>query len=505
MVKNKEELKNSLVKIFGPDRVKTDEMERLLYSHDMAPLPKEISLVFKMKPDAVVRPKSAKEISELIKLACKDNIPIVPRGGASWGLGGAVPCMGGIVVDMTTMNHIIRIDVENMEVEMEAGVLWKRVYDAALQKGLLIGSYPSSSPGATIAGWINTAGVGIGTYKYGSVGDNIRNMEIVLPKGQIINTGFNKVSNHSSGYNLNGLFVGTEGTLGIITKVTLKAYPAPEILKPIAVQFKTLAEAFPFMKAISREGITPLHIGFSDERHFVYLERIGKKTHVRGALVNIALEGTADYVRYEEGVIEKLITQTGGIRLPDDVAKHEWDEKSYEFRARKVGIGTLPGEILIPLASFPKVVEETYALIRSMKMEASIIGMVGDRSSVALLPYYFYNEEDPIKSLAVLSFNKKFGDIGFKYGGRPLGLGLFFGASISKLRGKDGAKAMSDIKTALDPFDILNPGKTLEGRTRFGMPVPGFAMDMGMDIMADVKQMLPKDKDFRESTKKVGK
>ena len=183
-----------LSRIVGADRVRTDNLEKLMYSHDLASLPKMMELGFKMIPDAVVQPKSAEEVSAIIKVAIKEGVPIVPRGGASWGYGGAVPCEGGIVLDMAAMNLIIRIDEENMEVEVEAGAIWTKVHDEALARGLYIGYYPSSAPAATVAGWISTGGIGVGSYKYGSVGANVRNMEIVLPEGQILQTGFDRVS-----------------------------------------------------------------------------------------------------------------------------------------------------------------------------------------------------------------------------------------------------------------------------------------------------------------------
>jgi len=496
-----EELYDRLVGIVGPSRVKMDKFERLLYSHDLASLPKEMELGFKMIPDAVVRPKSAGEVSEIVKLACSEGIAIVPRGGASSGLGGAMPCMGGIVLDLTTMNRVLRVDQDNMEVEVEAGATWKKVYDAAMKKGLLIGSYPSSAPSATVGGWINTGGIGVGTYKYGSVGANLRNMEVVLPQGEVIDTGFNYVSDHSAGYNFNGMLQGAEGTLGIVTKATLRAYPAPEVLKPVSVMFDKLADAHPLMKAITHSHITPLNISFVDEHHLSYLEQMGKHVPGQGALLNLAFEGAGETVKLEEAALDRLIAEHGGNRLDDKTAQHEWDERYYEFRMREVGVSAALAEIVVPINRFPQAVEESYRLIRGMKMEASVIGLVGDRNTAMLMPYFIYNEKQLVKSMLSLSFTKKLGDIGFRNRGRPLGFGLFFAANLPRVRGQ-GASTMFDIKSVMDPHDIMNPGKMLEGLTRFGLPIPGFAMNLGMDVMAIGKRILPKDKAFKKGVEK---
>lgn len=498
---DKYQLQSQLVKIVGPKRVKNSATEKALYSHDLAPLPKEVGLAFNTMPDAVVLPKSAEEISKIIQLAIRHDIPVIPRGAATWGFGGAVPSQGGIVLDMSAMNKILRVDPENMEVEVEAGASWKKVYDAALNKGLFIGSYPSSLYAATVGGWVNTGGIGIGSYKYGSVGAYIRNMEVVFPEGQIIQTGFNNTMSNSTGYNLNGLMVGSEGTLGIITKITLKAYPAPEILKPISIQFSNLDESYAFVRAVTKSNITPLNISFVDEKHVEFLSMMGKHTPGKGALINIALEGAMEVVRYEEKVITQLAQAAGGLKLSDKVAEQEWDERAYEFRPREVGLSAVPGEIVVPLSRFQEVIGKVYELIDDMGMEASIIGMMGDRSTVVLLPYFIFDETDIIKSTTSLSFPKKLGDIGFSTGGHPVGLGLFFAGNLPKLHGTYGAELMFNLKTMIDPHDIVNPGKLLEGVTKFGAPIPGKVMNLSMDAMALAKKTMPKDTTYERKAK----
>ncbi|MEI6797287.1 MAG: FAD-binding oxidoreductase [Methanomassiliicoccales archaeon] len=224
----------------GHDNVKTSKMERLLYSHDLAPLPKEAQIAFKNVPDIVVRPRTTEDVARVVKIAAEENIPITPRGSSTWGLGGSVPVFGGILIDTTgLMNKIIKIDAENLCVTAQAGCTWKQVYDACLEKGLLLGSYPSSFPSATLAGWVATGGVGMGSYKYGSAGFNIRDIEVVMPDGTIVNTGYQNVADNMTGYNLSWLIIGSEGTLGVITQVTLKLTPFIT-LRPLSYAFPDL-------------------------------------------------------------------------------------------------------------------------------------------------------------------------------------------------------------------------------------------------------------------------
>ena len=504
MSRKSDDLHIKLSKIVGADRVKTDKMERLLHNHDLAPLPPMMEMGFKMMPDAVVRPASAKEVSDIIKFAMMERVPIVPRGGASWGYGGAMPCNGGIVLDMTTMNKVIRVDVENLEVEVEAGATWERVIEAAEKKGLFIGSYPSSKPAATIAGWIATGGIGVGTYKYGSVKNNVRNMQVVLGEGQIIETGFDYVSDHSAGYSLNDLLVGAEGTLGLVTKVTLKAEPAPDIFKPISIRFDHLGDMYPLLHGITRSRVKPFHISFVDEYHTDYLKRIGRHVATDGAVLNLVLEGAKGQVEWEEGEIDALIAKHGGKRLPDEAAQHEWDENPYEFRVREVGVSAALAEVVVPVTEFREMIGDTYELIKKMKMQASIIGMMGDRNTVLLMPYYLYVEKKLIKSMTSLSFASKVGNLSYEHKGRPLGFGLFYAQNLKKIRGK-GADVMWDIKTVIDPHDVINPGKMFEGLMRFGIPMPGIGMRMGMGMMAVGKKMLTKDKALEQKVKEKAK
>ncbi|UCD13295.1 MAG: FAD-binding oxidoreductase, partial [Thermoplasmatales archaeon] len=226
------EIYKDLSHMVGKERVSESNLDRLLYSHDLAPLPKEMSLAFKTIPDIVVKPRDAIDVSRIMKYAVENDIPVIPRGGATWAFGGAVPAFGGIVLDIGSMQEILDINKENLFVTVEPGINWKKLYDTLLSKDLLIGAYPSSAPGASVGGWVNTGGVGVGSYKYGGIDQLIRSLEVVLSDGTIITTGCKNVLNNSSGYNLTDLFIGSEGTLGIITKVTLKVFPAPEEIRP---------------------------------------------------------------------------------------------------------------------------------------------------------------------------------------------------------------------------------------------------------------------------------
>lgn len=494
MSKISNEIYDKIIDVTGSDGVKNDLFERRLYSHDLASLPKMMELGFKMMPDLVVKPKSANEISEIVKIACEEEIPIVPRGGASWGLGGAMPINGGIVFDLTNMDRILNIEEENCTVTVESGITWQMLYETLIRKGYLIGSYPSSAYAATVGGWINTGGVGVGSYKYGSAMDQLRGLEVVQPTGRIVHTGNNGTINYG-GQDISRLFFGAEGTLGIITKAILRIYPAPEELRPISYgfsDFKTLSEA---VGAVTKSQVIPLHISFLDKNHFNFLREIGITKHVPDVcgMLNLALEGDSEVLDIEEETLDKIVKKCKGEKQSTEVAKHEWNERFFELRTKRAGPSAVLGEVYVPVSEMNSMVEATYKLISKMKLRAAITGMVGDRNTVVFMPYYLSDERKMIRNIFSLSFVKKLGDLAFLHGGRPAGLGLFFPGNLKRMYGQ-GWGTMCDIKASMDPYDIMNPGKTTEGLTRFGIPLPPFAMNFGMNVMAGLKHLMSKDK-----------
>ncbi|MEE9151877.1 MAG: FAD-binding oxidoreductase [Thermoplasmata archaeon] len=494
MSKISDEIYDKIIDVTGSDGVKNDPFERRLYSHDLASLPKMMELGFKMMPDLVVKPKSANEISEIVKIACEEGIPIVPRGGASWGLGGAMPISGGIVLDLTKMDKILNIDEENCTITVESGITWKRLYETLIRKGYLIGSYPSSAYAATVGGWINTGGVGVGSYKYGSAMDQVQGLDVVLPTGGIIHTDTNGAVRNGL-QDIKSIFFGAEGTLGIVTKAILRIYPAPEELRPISYgfsDFKTLSEA---VGAVTKSQVVPLHISFLDKNHFNFLREIRFTKQMPNAcgMLNLALEGDSAVLDMEEETLDKIVKKRKGEKQNAEVAKHEWHERFFELRTKRAGPSAVLGEVYVPISEMGSMVEATYKLISRMKLRAAITGMVGDRNTVIFMPYYLSDERKMIRSLISLSFVKKLGDIAFLHGGRPAGLGLFFPGNLKKMYGP-GWNTMCDIKASMDPYDIMNPGKTTEGMTRFGIPLPPFALNLGMNVMARIKQLMTKDK-----------
>jgi len=487
----------------GAENVKTDDMERILYCHDLAPLPKEAGFGFNMIPDVVVRPKTVGDVINIVRIAAKTGVAVTPRGASTWGLGGCMPTAAGIVVDFSSgLNDVYEIDEKNMCVKVGAGCTWKKVYDACEKKGFLVGSYPSSFPSATVGGWVSTGGIGPGGYKYGSARDNILNMEVVLPNGKLINTGYDKIANNMSGYNLNQLFSGAEGTLGLIATVTLRIHPLG-IVKPLAYDFDDLRDmGGPINEIVKHPSVKPLHIAWSDYMHFEHQRKAGLHAPDVKNLFLITLQGDAEFVALEEKAIDAIVEKFGGKKVSAEIAEHEWEERCYEFRARKVGVGSIPAEVVVQNIYWSDFVDECYAGFDKMKMAGGgIIGMIADRSTAMFMPYYFMDTESPL-GMTGFAYNFHMGDKAAKYGGRSLGLGVFFASNLDVIRDANAADYMRDLKTFTDPNDIINPGHLVCGKTRFGINMNNQIMSVASKVLQLLKTFMPGDDGFEGSVKR---
>ncbi|MDY6965916.1 MAG: FAD-binding oxidoreductase [Halobacteriota archaeon] len=402
-----------------------------------------------MKKVDVVKPKTSEDISAIVKCAINENKVIIPMGGDSWIYGGVVPD-NGIVLDLRTMDSILEIDKENLKVTVEAGMNWEGVCDALSKKGFMVGSYPTNASSATVGGWINTGGYGIGSYKYGGIGEQIRSLEVVLPNGKIINTGFKDVVSNSSGYNLNGMFVGAEGTLGIISKASLKIYPK-EDLRALSYSYSDMSRLFEAIYLISRSKIVPLNISFADKNHYDFIRSSGIDAP-EGPMLNVALKGPQEMMDYEEKIIDQL--SGSGKKESKEVSNQEWDSR-YNGGGSDNLSSAVMGEAFAPIPHLIEMIGGIYEITEKMKLKASVNGTVVDRNTVLLMPYYLTNDDELLRRATCMAFMKKVDELGAEYGGGAV-MGVYHAFSEKKSQGED-TSAMQDIKAVFDPLNIMNP------------------------------------------------
>ena len=491
-----DEIKNKLIEAVGKDNVNVAGEEKLLYSHDLAPLPKMAGLAFDNMPDVVVRPSTTAQLSAIMKIAYRHGVCVTPRGNSTWGLGGAQPAFGGIVVDCSSKMNKIVVDAKNMIVKVQAGATWKATLDACMKEGYIVGSYPSSFPAGTIGAWLATNSMGIGSFKYGSAKDNVLNMEVVLSNGDIIHTGYDNMGDYNSGLNLNQFFEGSEGTLGLFGTVTFRIHPMG-VIKPVAYEFEHLADANPVIqKIIAHASVKPLHIAWSDENHFANQRRAGCHAPDVKNLLCVTFQGAQNYVDMEIAEVDAIVAGVGGKRIADEIASHEWDERCYEFRARKAGVGEIPAEVIVPAKRWGDFVGECYKGFDVMKMEmGGVIGVMVDNQTTLFMPYYFKDDE-LLTGMLAFSFNFYLGDRAVEYGGRTTGFGIFFAWNLDNVHDANTVALMRDIKTFMDPHDVMNPGHVVCGMTKFGVNMSHGLMGLGSKLMQMAKKIMPEDHTF---------
>ncbi|MCQ2085059.1 MAG: FAD-binding oxidoreductase [archaeon] len=497
-----DEILAKLVDSVGKDNVNTTGEEKLLYCHDLAPLPKMAGIAFDNIPDVVVRPSTTAQLSAIMKIAYKHGIAVTPRGNSTWGLGGSQPTCGGIVVDCSSKMNKITVDEDKMIVKVQSGATWKATLDACMKKGYIVGSYPSSFPAGTIGAWLATNGMGIGSYKYGSAKDNVLNMEVVLPNGDVVVTGYDDMGNYNSGLNLNQFFEGAEGTLGMFGVVTFRIHPMG-VIKPVAYEFEHLVDANPaIQKIIAHASVVPLHIAWSDENHFANQKKAGCHAPDVKNLLCVTFQGAQNYVDMEIAEVDAIAAEFGGKRIADEIAAHEWDERCYEFRARKAGVGEIPAEVIVPAKCWGDFVKESYKGFTTMKMDlGGVIGVMVDKQTTLFMPYYFKDDELMTGMLA-FSFNFYLGDRAAEYGGRTTGFGVFFAWNLDNIHDANTVALMRQLKTFVDPHDVMNPGHVVCGMTRFGINMSHGLMSIGSKVMQVAKKIMPADHTFDNNIKR---
>jgi glycolate oxidase len=244
-----------LEEIAGKDNVIRDEEKMLDYWHD------EFSLTdIAHAPDVVVKPGNTQEVSEILKLATREMIPVTPRGGATGLCGGCVPQYGGIVLSLERMNNLLKIDNVNQMAEVEAGVTLSEFYSRIEDSGLFFPPHPGEES-AMLGGIISTNAGGARAVKYGVIRNYVRGLEVVLPSGDIIHLG-GKLMKSSTGYNLLNLLIGSEGTLGVITKAVIQLLTPPEVIRSLIIPYDMLEKAIDSVPYLIERKIMPLAVEF---------------------------------------------------------------------------------------------------------------------------------------------------------------------------------------------------------------------------------------------------
>ncbi|MBD3229805.1 MAG: FAD-binding protein [Candidatus Lokiarchaeota archaeon] len=465
-IKNKEEIKQQLIDILGPENISTREVDILAYTKDTMLITLNWSIEGKIAglPDIITFPETVEQISEILKIANREKIPVTPYAEGSGVVGGAIPVYGGIIIDMKKFKRIIELNDKNLTVTVETGINGMNLERYLNANGYTSGHIPQSIYTSSVGGYIAHRAAGQFSTKYGKIEDMVLGMEVVLPKGKIIN--FKTIARASTGPQLDKLFIGGEGTLGIVTKVTLKIWPYPEKRCLISYSFPSLEDSLEATRNILRKNISPAVIRIYDdketERHF---GKVKEKV-----MVIFVCEGEPSLVDLEEKITREQCVKYNGKNEGEEPVEH-WFETRFNvketsmFPPYRIVADTIEIACMWDIAPelYHKVIESTSSIKGNLLISAHISHFYPNG-----IGYYFTFGGVPMGDQTEYDFYKEcwnstvkaVEDLGASFGHHH-GVGI----NRSQWMGEEWGKAfetLKEIKKLLDPNNILNPGKIYE-------------------------------------------
>ena len=446
-----------LQKISGKPNVTKEKEELLCYSYD--------ATGNSFLPDAVVFPESEEEVARILKLASKEKLVVVPRGAGSGMTGGAVPVKGGLVIVTSRMNKIFDVDENNFLVRVQPGVIVSDIHKTVEEKGLFYPPDPASSSVCTIGGNIGECAGGPRAVKYGVTRDYVLGLRAVLPSGEVIQTGVATVKG-VAGYDLTRLIVGSEGTLAVVTQITLKLLPLPATIKTMAVFFDTVQKAAKTVSGIMRETVVPRCVEYMDEACLDLVKDyfgfdLPENTK---ALLIIELDGDVSSVEKDAQNIKTLCFSYDALDVivakDQTEAQKLWDaRKALSPVLYKIATNKINEDIVVPIDKIPDMVQVTQKIQKTSGLKVVSFGHAGDGNIHCNIMYNKANENELKR--AEKAVDELF-DATLSLGGTITGE---HGVGMTKMKylpreiGATQIELMKGIKRVFDPQNILNPGK----------------------------------------------
>lgn len=421
-------------------------------------------------PEVVVKPRTAEEIAEILIIANKELIPVTPRGAGTGLSGGALPVYGGILLSMERVNEILDIDERNLQATVEPGVINEVFQNAVIEKGLFYPPDPASKGSCFIGGNVAESAGGPKCVKYGTTKDYILNLEVVLPTGEIIFTGANTLKN-STGYNLTQLIVGSEGTLGIVTKIIVRLLPCPKYNLMILVPFRSLDEACDAVSEVFRAGFTPSAMELMERDALDCVIRYVESSVVKlendiNAHLLIELDGNdLEVLMKEIEAISGLLSKynIGEILFADTEAQKQelWKLRRKINEAVKATSISKEQDTVVPRAELPKLVKGVKQIGETYNFKTICYGHAGDGNlHIRLLKGELSDEQwegqyikNAIAEIFILCHELR-GTISGEHG-----IGLIQQEYMGIVFSEKALALQKGIKQVFDPKKILNPGK----------------------------------------------
>lgn len=417
-----------------------------------------------MPPDAVVYPESTAEVAEILRICSRHGIPVIGYGAGTSLEGQAQSPQGGICVDFRLMNRVLQINPEDMDVVVQPGLTREALNAELRATGLFFPVDPGAN--ASIGGMAATRASGTTAVRYGTMRDNVLGLEVVLADGRIIRTG-TRARKTAAGYDLTALMVGSEGTLGLITELTLRLQGQPEATAAAICGFADMTKAVAAVIETIQMGLPMARIEFMDAACIAAVNAWAGTDMPQTPHLFVEFHGSDMGVREQAETLGQIVADQGGtgfdwaIRAEDRTALWAMRHNAfYAIKASRPGTVALVTDICVPISRLAEAVMDTQADIAVSGIAGPILGHVGDGNFHAIL---LYDDQNPAEVAAAKSLSHRMVNRALSMGGTATGE---HGIGLGKLdymaaEHGDGWDVMQTLKIALDPANIMNPGKML--------------------------------------------
>ena len=439
------------------NRVSVDET--VLQEHGMG-----FSYHQAMPPDFVASPQSTAEISAIVEICSKHSIPIIPFGAGTSVEGHILAIHGGVCIDMRDMNEVLDLNLEDMCCSIQAGVTRNQLDTLLEGTGFFFPVGPGAN--ATIGGMAATRASGTNAVRYGTMKDNVLSLTVVLPNGQIIRTA-SRAKKSAAGYNLTQLFIGSEGTLGIIAELTIRLHSYPELSRAAVCSFPSIEAAIHTAIKTIQQGVAIARMEFLDALTMRAINLFSATDYREEPTLFLEFNGSAQSVKEQIQEVERLAREFGaaGFAWENDEANRK---KMWRIRtdAAPAVASLLPGaqmmstDVCVPISRLAKCITETQAEIEKTGLIAAILGHVGDGNFHLAIPILRDDREtlDKAKALNERLVRRALAMDGTCTGEHGIGIGKL---PYMSLEHHEALDVMRAIKHAIDPKNIMNPGKLL--------------------------------------------
>lgn len=464
---SKPALVDALRRLLGEEQVRSRALDLLCYSYDSSFLTQTNDF----RPDVVVIPRSADDVAATVRFAREHTVPITPRGAGTGQTGGAVAAHGGIVVDLSALNRILELDADNLQVICEPGVVHADLNAFLAKHKLLFPPDPGSTKMCTVGGMAANNSRGMRAIKYGATGDYVLGLDVVLPSGELITTGSlgSRAIQSSSGLDLTHLFVGSEGMLGIFTRLRLKVLPAPQSRGLVVAAFDVLEDSGRAVLAVFRAGLLPSAIEILDSSAIkaVNLYKPGLNVPEAEAVLLFELDGNKPGVAYDAQRVAEVVSQiTPRVQWADEPKQVAalWEGRSVVGAAsgqvRPGATRIYAGEdICVPIARVPEALRGIQEIGAKHHTIVVTYGHIAS-GNLHAAPVINLSSDDEKRRVQIVA--DEIHELALRLGGTVTGehgVGMTRRAYMAREHGP-ALVTMRLIKAALDPTGIMNPGKT---------------------------------------------